>query len=298
MRWRCVGRKLAFRSFLIVALLATSLVIVSWLTGSYLTKPRRQFIGEAPADLPIVHVSFQSDSGETIKGWHCRCPDSRGIIVLVHGIRDCRTRMVDRARLLQAAGYSSLLIDLQSHGESTGNQISLGFKERHDVAAAVQLARSLHANEPVGVLGISLGGASALLASPLPIDALILESVFPDIEAAIHNRVTCRLGKWPGYIPAELLLLQLAPRLGISRDDLRPIDRIREAGCPVFVISGSDDPHTTPEETVSLFNAATEPRRIWLVEGAGHVDLLAAHPGQYEQQVLTFLNLHLDQSNR
>ncbi|MEZ6042522.1 MAG: alpha/beta hydrolase [Planctomycetaceae bacterium] len=139
------------------------------------------------------------------------------------------------------------------------------------------------------------GTAVVLIAGALSCWCMAYEIAEPEWLTALDS---CRLGKWPGYIPAELLLLQLAPRLGISRDDLRPIDRIGEAGCPVFVISGSDDPHTTPAETVSLFNAAKEPRRIWLVEGAGHVDLLAAHPGQYEQQVLTFLNLHLNQSNR
>lgn len=66
--------------------------------------------------------------------------------------------MLDRARWLHDEGYSSLLIDLQAHGESTGNHITGGYLEKHDVASAVKFARNRHPTESIGVIGVSLGG--------------------------------------------------------------------------------------------------------------------------------------------
>jgi alpha-beta hydrolase superfamily lysophospholipase len=200
--------------------------------------------------------------------------------------------MLERARLLNAAGYSIVMIDLQGHGESLGEQITIGHLEKHDVRAAIEFAREQHLNEPIGVIGVSLGGASALLASPLGIDALVIESVYPDIESAINNRVTARLGPF-STIPARLLLMQLEPRLGIERSQLRPIDHVSNTECPVFVISETEDPHTTAAETRRIYEAVKEPKELWLIDGAAHVDLLTATPNQYRLRVKCFLDKHL-----
>jgi alpha-beta hydrolase superfamily lysophospholipase len=197
--------------------------------------------------------------------------------------------MIERARLFHSAGYSIVMIDLQAHGESPGAHITLGHLERHDVRAAVEFAREQHPEEPIGVLGISLGGSSALFASPLDIDALVLESVYPNIDDAVHNRVAAILGPFSS-IPAELLLVQLNPRLGISRAQLRPIDHLPNVGCPVFLLSGTDDLHTKTAETEEMYSVARKPKQLWLIEGAAHEDLYPAAPKEYESRVLGFFN--------
>ncbi len=200
--------------------------------------------------------------------------------------------MLERARMLNAAGYSIVMIDLQAHGESRGKQITVGYLEKHDARAAVAFARQLHPKEPVGVIGVSLGGASVLLASPLGVDAVVLESVYPSINGAVHNRVAMRLGPL-SFVPAELLLVQLKPRLGISRTQLRPIDHLPNVGCPVLIISGKEDRHTTESETRKMFSVAREPKELWLIDGASHVDLYRAFPEEYKARVLPFLEQHM-----
>jgi len=133
------------------------------------------------------------------------------------------------------------------------------------------------------------------LASPLNVDAMILESVFPTIEAAIQNRVRARLGLL-SIVPAELLLLQLEPRLGVATEKLCPINKISTVNCPILLISGSEDQHTTAKETRQLFDRSREPKQLWLVEGAEHVDLHAFVREEYERRVLNFLNQSLKSS--
>jgi alpha-beta hydrolase superfamily lysophospholipase len=206
--------------------------------------------------------------------------------------------MLESARLLYTAEYSIVMIDLQAHGESPGTHITIGHLEQHDVRAAVEFARRQHPNEPIGVVGVSLGGASALLTSPLGIDGLVLESVYPNINDAVHNRVAAKLGPLSA-IPAELLLIQIKPRLGISPSLLRPIDHVPNVACPLLVISGAEDHHTTATETKEMFSVALQPKELWLVEGAGHEDLYSASPAEYQSQVLGFFDQYMrKQSSR
>lgn len=266
--------------------------VASWIAGGQLIAPRNQSIGIPPEEFPATSFTLHSESGSTIQGWHLVAEKSDGVVVLLHPIGGSRRSMLGRALLLKQHGYSVVMIDLQAHGESSGDEITLGHREKHDASAAVEFAREKHPGEPIGVIGVSLGGASALFASPLDIDALVLESVYPDVQRAVHNRVAARLGAL-ATIPTELLLAQLQPRLGISASDLRPIDSMPEVGCPVFVISGDEDAHTTASETEEMFHAAKEPKSLWLVDGAAHVNLHEAATEEYEQRVLEFLERHL-----
>ena len=59
--------------------------------------------------------------------------------------------------------------------------------------------------------------------------------------------------------------------------------------CPVFILSGTRDEHTTADETRALFAQAPEPKRLWLVPGAAHVDLHRFASREYERRVLGFL---------
>jgi uncharacterized protein len=78
--------------------------------------------------------------------------------------------------------------------------------------------------------------------------------------------------------------------VGISPSALRPIDRISQVRCPVFVISGAEDQHTTPAQIRALFAKAPDPKRLWLVPGAAHVDLDRFAGAEYERRVLGFLS--------
>jgi fermentation-respiration switch protein FrsA (DUF1100 family) len=89
---------------------------------------------------------------------------------------------------------------------------------------------------------------------------------------------------------AGLLVWQLQPRLGVRAADLRPVDHIGELHCALLLIAGTNDHHTTLDDTRLLYEAAHEPKELWLIEGAGHVDYLRAKNDEYRHRVTTFLN--------
>lgn len=274
------------------ALLVVPGVIVTWMAASYFVAAHPEEVGEPPEDLPVESVSLHSESGSVLATWHIRAEQSAGVIVLAHPYQGSRLTMVDRARLLHDAGYSIVMMDLQAHGESPGERITIGYLERYDVEAAVRYAREQHPGEPIGIVGFSMGGAATLLATPLHVDAVVLEAVYPHIHAAVHNRIKVKLGSL-ATLPTHGLLMQFKPRLGISVADLSPISHLPNIGCPVFIMAGTADPHTTLADTEAMIAAAVEPGESWLVEGAGHEDLYEFLPDEYAPRVLSFFKRHL-----
>lgn len=211
-----------------------------------------------------------------------------GVVLLLHGVRGSRKDMLTRAEFLSKAGYSLLLIDFQAHGESPGRQITFGYLESRDVEATLQFAAQQFPGERIGVIGVSLGGAATLLAGPpAKIDALVLEMVYPSIQEAITDRLAIRLGPYAPLM-TPLLSLQIEPRFGISCNQLRPIDHVRNATMPKLFIAGAEDQHTTLAESRRMFAATSEPKELWVVEGARHMDLHAKAHEEYERRVLRF----------
>lgn len=266
--------------------------------GDMLSAPAHRVIGPPPADLHAEVVSFPCASGTRISGWLVRGKPGGGAVLLLHGVRSDRRQMVGRARFLRAEGYSILIIDLPGHGESGGDRISFGYREAEGVGAAVRFMRHTLPGERIGVIGVSMGAASVVLSSESPPpDAVVLESMYPTIEEAVADRLKIRLGA-QGNILAPLLLDQLPLWLDISADQLRPIDHLSSLDAPVLIAAGTDDRRTTEAETERLFKAASQPKELWLVKGATHVDLYDFNPKAYEARVSPFLSQYLHDSVR
>jgi len=278
------------------ALLSAAVVAV----GLFLSAPARATVGAPPGDLRAEQIEIASPSGATLRGWFIEGRPGAGAVVLMHGVQGNRLHMVPRARLLVAAGFSVLLFDFQAHGESTGNRITFGRLEGLDARAAVALVRQRLPAERVGAIGSSLGGAAALLGpGPLPVDALVLESVYSEIGTAISNRITAVLPVVGGIVarPAAWLFeLLLPPIIGVRPAELRPIDRIAEVTAPILVAAGTLDDRTTIAEADAMFARALEPKWIWRVEGARHVDLEAYAPDDYRKRIVPFLAERLRQA--
>lgn len=156
--------------------------------GDELTRPAPAASGGPAPGLDVEPLAFRSESNALLAAWFSPGAQGGGAILLLHAVRSNEHAMLPRARFLNAQGFAVLAIDLQAHAESEGERITFGYREAAEVRAAVARLREVAPGERIGALGISLGGAAPVLASPHPpIDAAVLESVYPTIEDAVSN---------------------------------------------------------------------------------------------------------------
>ena len=258
--------------------------VLAWLFANSFVNSSNHPV-RVPADFPATTVSIAGGDRAIAASWLDLGPDSP-VVLLLHGMRGDRVSTLPRARFMVDAGFSVLMIDLQAHGETPGERITLGWRESADVRTALEWLWTHAPGRRVGVIGVSLGGASALLGGePLRCDALVLEAVHSRLRNATENRV--------GRFMAPLLLIQIEPRLGVGIDQLDPIRGIGAIEAPVLVVGGGLDAYTPPSETRKLFAAARGPKVLWIVERAAHEDFSRVDPAGYREHVVGFLRRHL-----
>ncbi|HSI16125.1 MAG TPA: alpha/beta fold hydrolase [Sphingomonas sp.] len=281
-RWR--RRVFAFLSLTIAGLAGL------WLFGSLLVRPSPSRV--APAVAPAMDLHLRARDGLAIAAtfWPGRS-DHAPAILLLHGNGASRAAEAATAAWLSQRGYAALTIDFRGHGESASAPHSFGLFEARDAAAAFVWLKQRQHGAPVAVLGVSLGGAAALLgeSGPLPAQAFILQAVYPDIRHAIRNRLvaTGRVSAFGWLEP--LLSNQARLRFGVWPDALAPIRAARRLSCPVLVIGGTEDRYTLPAETRALYDAVSAPKRLWWAAGADHAATSSDVSPAYRDTLLTFL---------
>jgi fermentation-respiration switch protein FrsA (DUF1100 family) len=261
--------------------------------GSALSAPRNITIGMLPPVLKGHNVKFKSKTGSMLAGWFIPGKPKQGGILLMHGVRSNRTEMIQRAKFLNQSGYSILLFDFQAHGESRGDSITFGYLESQDAEAAYEFFLNKLKTKSIGIIGVSLGGAAALLGNTAnQANAVIIEAVYPTFKDAVRNRMKMRLGDIGGIL-SPLLIWQIEPRLGFNPEFLRPVDRLANLNKPLLMIAGTNDQHTTLSQSKNMYNVASQPKTLWQLEGAKHQNFHRFSPLEYEQRVLNFFNQYL-----
>jgi pimeloyl-ACP methyl ester carboxylesterase len=274
-----------------------------WIAGFTATRrqfPDRENNGLTPKsfELAFQDVAFESTDGVPLKGWWVQAANAKGSVVLVHGLNRSRVEMVKKAPFLVGEGWNALLFDLRHHGESGGATCTLGAKEQEDVKAAVALARSRSAG-PVVVWGVSLGGASAMLAAAADpaIGGVVCDSSYRSVRDTIsHHLVMFRGFAWwgrlvPRWPTAAAVVFWMGRRGGFDPDQVDVVAAARKLnGRPALFVCNSDDRRMPKEIAFDLKDAVGARARVLVVPGTSHGGAYRDGTAAYEHAVAGLLS--------
>ncbi|MDD5702167.1 MAG: alpha/beta hydrolase [Dehalococcoidales bacterium] len=292
-----------------------SLQILSGITGGFilafigasgylgysLTKIERVPLEGNPARLGLTweDVSFYSaDDNLVIKGWLLPAENSRRIVIMVHGESYHRDepeiKMLEIAAALVKRDYNVLMFDLRGHGESEGDRITGGYLEKRDLLGAVGYVRQ-RGYSGIGVLGFSLGAATAVLAAAEnnDIDAVAADSAFADLNDIIESEYKNRTSAPTIFLSPILFMIKLM--YGIDFTAIKPVESVREiAPRPVFIIHGEQDERIPASHGERLYNAAVkDSSSLWVVPGSKHCKAYQDYPEEYIERLDEFLDAAL-----
>lgn len=287
--WR---RLVNFTLTLAVMAAAGLLIYLIYRQWQVFVTPRRVPITQTPADinLPFDDVSLTTGDNLNIAAWYIPGTQPNAII-LVHGLNANRQAMLPTAQILAEAGYPLLLIDLRGHGQSADSPVTYGYREAQDVQAAVEYLADRPNIEKIGVLGTSLGGAAvARAAANEPrLQAVVIQSSYSSLPAAIDDAFD-QLSVLPKRPFAPLLVALAEWQLAVDAEAVNSArDLARVSPRPVLIIHGQNDHLFPKHHAQTMFNAAQEPKKLWLIENLDHADpALSSAKAAYRQQLLSF----------
>jgi pimeloyl-ACP methyl ester carboxylesterase len=290
----------------IVVLVVAALLLFTYTQARRLLRPDRKPLAIHPPDLglPFQEIHFPGRQG-TIAGWYL--PARNGCtLICCHGINDNAAQWAEQvARLHARGGYGALMFDFAGHGRSDGALVTFGIHEQDDIAAAMDYLRSRGDADMqrLGLLGYSLGAISAVLYAArhsqtsqqtAPIRALVIESGFADLLRDI-GVLFHRYTGLPSFPFAQLVVFWAERISGVRLAQIRPAQVIeRVSPGAVLVISDlKDDLADEPYDGERLYSAAGEPKALWQVPEAGHVQAFTARPDEWVERVGSFLDEHL-----
>jgi len=236
----------------------------------------------------LTDVTFPSTLAPDVilHGWYL--PSANGAaVVLVHGYGGNRLAVWPEARALAARGYGILLFDLQAHGESGGEESTLGDKERGNVAGALDyLAQRPDPPRRLGVFAFSMGGWAAVAeaAKDTRVRALALAGVTSSFEAQARGWNPFRLA----YLAGQSWEFE---KRGVDLGQTHPVDFIFAfAPRPVIFILGTKDTAVPSAWSLALYAAAGDPKEVMTVEGAEHGRYFETQGPRYTHKVVAFFD--------
>src|SRR5215208_260473 len=261
-------RALAVRYFVISVLvlalvgLPVGFFMLRRFESSVIFHPERAALGGVwRAPQGAGEVWFRNAEGERLYGWFFHSPTqpAAATVVYAHGNGGNLSYCEWVGESLAARGFDVLLFDYRGYGRSEGE--SAGEAGLYADAEAAYDYLTNERGVPAGrvvLYGQSLGTAAVGdVAARRECGALVLES---GLSSAADMAA---------------VVMPWLPRFvrGLTKNKLDTVSKLPRVTCPVLVVHGDRDEIIPFAQGRRLFDAAPEPKRLIIIEGAGHNDL-------------------------
>lgn len=293
-RWR---RRLIVLTAAGLTVLILSLVVSALLganRGYKFLTPNRARVCCATPNAPYRDVRIQTSDGLTLRGWYLPSTNCAAIIV-AHGLGGNRLGVLPIGEFLAKHGYGVLLIDLRAHGESDGTQYGYGWR---DILAAADFLSQQPDVDParIGAFGSSLGGVAVIegAARDERLRAIAAEGAGAVTLDDIPPRRT--LLEW-WFLPYDYANMAVIQRETGEWDLLPMIEAVKRLSPrPLLLIAASGGVYPQNFEQYlnqRFFDAASEPKTLWLIDGVSHTGGYSADPAGFETRVVSFFEAAL-----
>lgn len=240
---------------------------------------------------PYERVEITARDGTRLVARYHHVRDGAPLEIQCHGYRGSAVRDFCGGNPLAAEmGHNTLLIDQRASGKSGGRVITFGIRERLDILDWIAYARRRFGDVPILLIGVSMGGASVLMASgealPDCVAGVIADCPY-SAPADIIGSVIRMMHLDPRY---ALPLVRMAARLfgGFSLYACTAREAVARARVPLLLLHGEDDRLVPCDMSREIAAAAGTLATLYTFPGADHGMSFMSDPDRYRKAVTEF----------
>ncbi|MDH6365504.1 fermentation-respiration switch protein FrsA (DUF1100 family) [Enterococcus sp. PF1-24] len=217
-------------------------------------------------------------------------------MVLVHGYMTNRQAMNDFAYEFYQYGFNILTVDCRASGESAGEYTTMGWFDRLDVKQWCEELVAKEPNSEIVLLGISMGGATVMMASgeelPSNVKCIVEDCGYTSVWDifAYQLKDLFHLPAFPVMNAAEQVTQM---RSGFSIKGASAVNQLKKNTRPMLFIHGDADAFVPYEMLDQVYAATDAPKEKLVIPGAEHALAFEVDREIYMTTVLKFLMKYL-----
>lgn len=214
-------------------------------------RPEMRRIYHQLKERPFEAVSVVSHDGLTLTGKYYHVKDNAPLDLCFHGYKsNSYTDFSGGSELSFRLEHNVLLVDQRAHGNSDGKTITFGILERQDLLRWVDYSiERFGANVKILLYGVSMGGATVLMASELPLSENV-KGIVADCPYSSPLDIILDVGKKTG-IPRWLIrpFSIMGARIfgGFDLTECDAKTAVMHTRVPILIIHGEIDGFVPPE---------------------------------------------------
>jgi len=205
----------------------------------------------------IRHRSAATSSAET-----------RGTALLIHPLlTDCEW-FLDVGQKLADRNWDVVLVDLRAHGQSGGDYVTWGAKEKYDLKAVMdKLLAQQAVSDKIYAFGASLGGCVAIQYGAIDERCRGVVSVCPPASVRdVARRILFMCSERD--LDARLKRAGELAKFDIS--DASAVEAAKKLRCPLILVHGEWDMVVPYQHSEIIFNAAPPPKMLIPLPWSNH----------------------------
>ena len=255
----------------------------------FLEERKKFFLAQPHSDVYIT-----SKDGLKLHGTYFPVGDEKKVVICFHGYTS--EGMKDYIALSDyyiKRGYSMLLVDERSHGQSEGEYIGFGYLDRFDCVSWIGfILEKQGENVQILLHGTSMGGATVLMASglelPKQVKGIVSDCGFTSPKY-VFTHVLHSMYHLPAFPVIPITNIVNRKKAGYGMDDCNAAREVKKAKVPILFIHGDADTFVPCSMCEEIYENCASPKQKLIVKGAAHAESYYKDTKTYESALNDFI---------
>ena len=257
-------------------------------------KDRIMDLNENIQKLEYEDVWISSYDGLKLHGRYYPTEKHNTVDICFHGYRTNALRDFSGGiTLLKNLDHDVIIVDERAHGESKGNTITFGAKEKYDCISWIKFcSNKFGENIPIFLYGISMGAATVIMASELQmpgnVKGIIADSPYSSAEEIILKVVTEH--RIPKYAAKHLISAGTKIFGRFDLEEANAVEAAKKTDLPILIIHGDADKLVPCKMSEYIKKANIDKVELYVFHGAGHGLSYLVDTERYSRIIKSFVD--------